>query len=404
MKIQTIDIKQIELNNGQIEGLPKNPRFIKDNRYEKLKKSIQDYPEMLELRELIVFPFEDTFVTIAGNMRLRVIKELKHKDVPCKVLSGDTPIEKLKQITIKDNISFGHNDFELLANEWNMDELLDWGFEEEDFLGFDIEVGETESDDEVPDIEKDKVITVKGDLYELGRHRLLCGDSTIIDDVDKLLDGKNVDMVFTDPPYGVDYVSRVDKDKRKPWGNIKNDDLKDEELKNFLYDSLGIYLENRYVCCNWQSVMDFMLALGKPNAFIVWDKQSIGLGAGYRNQHEIILFYGKLDHNSESNVWSIKRDSTNDYTHPTQKPIAIPIRAIINSSKKNMLVYDAFLGSGSTLIACEKTNRICYGMELDEYYCDVIVKRWIKWMIDNKKEKDIVLKRNGEAIDYKALL
>lgn len=225
----------------------------------------------------------------------------------------------------------------------------------------------------LPDQPKTKL----GDVYQLGNHRLMCGDSTIMDEVEKLMDGQKADMVFTDPPYGVDYSSRVDKDRRKPWGGIKNDDLKGESLREFLYDSLAWLDVPKYVCCNWQSVTDFFLALGKPNALIVWDKGSIGLGAGFRNQHEFILFYGKLAHNSESNVWTITRDSTSGYAHPTQKPIAVPSRAIKNLSGENVL--DLFGGSGSTLIACEQLDRVCYMMELDPKYCDVIVDRWEKF-------------------------
>lgn len=130
---KNISIKLLLLNTGQIEGLPKNPRFIKDERFEALKKSIQDDPEMLELRELIVYPHEDKYVVIAGNMRLRASKELGFKEMPCKVLDADTPVEKLRKYTIKDNVSFGQDDFDSLANEWDLDELKDCGIELPDF-------------------------------------------------------------------------------------------------------------------------------------------------------------------------------------------------------------------------------------------------------------------------------
>lgn len=124
------------------------------------------------------------------------------------------------------------------------------------------------------------------------------------------------------------------------------------------------------------SIKEFpeMLEL-RPHSFIVWDKCSIGLGSGYRNQHELILFYGKLNHNSESNVWQVKRDTTSEYKHPTQKPIAIPHRGIKNSTKTGNLVADPFLGSGSTMVAAHQLNRKCYGMELDPKYCQVIIDR-----------------------------
>lgn len=133
MEIKNISVKLLEVNKGQIEGLPKNPRFIRDDRYEALKKSISDAPEMLSLRELIVYPSGDKFVVIAGNMRMRACKELGYKEIPCKVLDADTPVEKLREYTIKDNNGFGQDDFDLLANEWDVDELTDWGMELPDF-------------------------------------------------------------------------------------------------------------------------------------------------------------------------------------------------------------------------------------------------------------------------------
>lgn len=127
METQLIDISRILPNTGQIEGLPANPRIIKEERFKKLLKSIQDDPEMLELRELIVYPHQGSYVVIAGNMRLKAINELNYKSAPCKILQQDTPIEKLKAYTIKDNVPFGENDWDLLANEWDTDQLTEWG-------------------------------------------------------------------------------------------------------------------------------------------------------------------------------------------------------------------------------------------------------------------------------------
>ena len=129
MQVQNINISALELNNGQIEGLPKNPRFIRDNQFEKLKKSIEDFPEMLQYRELIVYPFDGKFVVVAGNMRLRAGKELGFTEFPCKVLPAETTVERLKEITIKDNNSFGEWDMDDLANEWDKEQLSEWGVE-----------------------------------------------------------------------------------------------------------------------------------------------------------------------------------------------------------------------------------------------------------------------------------
>jgi DNA modification methylase len=357
----------VKLKVTELKSNPNNPRFIKDDKFKKLVQSLKDFPEMAEVREVVI---NKDYIILGGNMRFKAMQEAGWKEIPVKVVDW-TP-EQQREFIIKDNVSGGEWDWDILANEWDSDLLDEWGLDLPANFGDD-EVEE----DEAPEVSSDPPVSILGEVYQLGRHRVMCGDSTDKSQVAKLLNGKQADMVFTDPPYGVDYSSRVDKDRRKPWGTILNDDLKDETLREFLYDSCNDLTKPKYVCCNWQSVADFMLALGKPNSFIVWDKQSIGLGAGYRNQHEIILFYGKLNHNSESNVWTIKRDST--YEHPTQKPVAIPARAIKNSSIANDIVLDIFLGSGSTLIACEQTDRVCYGMELDPRYVDVIRKRWAKY-------------------------
>jgi len=147
VETKNIDIKKLEVNKGQIEGLPKNPRFIRDDRYEALKKSISDAPEMLSLRELIVYPFNNKFVVVGGNMRLRACKDLGHKEIPCKILDADTPVEKLREYTIKDNKGFGQDDFDLLANEWDVDELTDWGMELPDFDVDDVETEEEEPEE-----------------------------------------------------------------------------------------------------------------------------------------------------------------------------------------------------------------------------------------------------------------
>lgn len=130
---RNIHIKELEANKGQIEGLPQNPRFIRDERFTALKKSIEDAPEMLALRELIVYPHNGKFIIIAGNMRFRACKDLGYKEIPCKVLPEDTPVEKLREYTIKDNIGFGADDWDLIANEWDINELDGWGMELPDF-------------------------------------------------------------------------------------------------------------------------------------------------------------------------------------------------------------------------------------------------------------------------------
>ena len=214
---------------------------------------------------------------------------------------------------------------------------------------------------------------IEYDESEIHSHRLMCGDSTSIDDVNKLMNNQKADMVFTDPPYNVAFNGRS--------GNfdvIKNDDLNESEFEDFInatintikYINAPIY----YIWCNWKF---YGILQGKLDykSCIVWAKNVFGLGNGYRHQHEFCLFNGTIDEEikNESDLWEIAKDT--NYVHPTQKPIALCGRALKNHKNvKNVL--DLFGGSGSTLIACEQLNRKCYMMELDPKYVDVIIKRW----------------------------
>ena len=364
-----------------IKPHPQNPRNHTSEQIQKIAKSIK---ELGWGRPIILS--KDNFILAGHGAYIAATEKLHLKSVPYRkmVHVHDSPEALSYMIAdnkLTDESDWNYGKLEPLMERIEIEgfDLSLTGFEETEIKKLpslnpdnNIEVIEDDFD---PDTEIESIVQ-PGQIWQLDNHRLMCGDSTIKEDVEKLMNGNKADMVFTDPPYGVEYVSRVDKNRRKPWGEIKNDNLKDESFRNFLHDSLSYIKCPKYVCCNWQSSFNFILALKKPNGLIVWDKCSIGLGKGYRNQHEFILFYGKLDHDSESNVWTIKRDSINEYNHPTQKPIQVPARAIKNSSSINDNVLDLFGGSGSTLIACEQTNRACYMMELDPHYCDVIIKRW----------------------------
>lgn len=258
------------------------------------------------------------------------------------------------------------SDFDLNLTGFSDDELKDILVEDP------TEVQEDNFDGEPPEVAKSQL----GDIWTMGEHRLMCGDSTSENDVKALMQDEKADMVFTDPPYNVAFNGRSGK-----FEVIKNDNLEDESFNNFIKGFLKILKflnpKSYYVCCNWAFYGVLQLDL-KPKSCIVWAKNVFGLGQGYRHQHEFILFDGYIDPNikNESDLWEIKKDT--NYVHPTQKPIEIPSRAIRNSSKKNNVVVDLFGGSGSTLIACEQLGRKARLMELDEHYVDVIIQRWQK--------------------------
>jgi len=341
---------------------------------------------------------------IAGHGRLLAARKLGMVEVPVIELKDLTPTQK-KAYIIADNrlaLNAGWDNQmltielnELLADKFSLD-LLGFNADELNALLNPVEINEGLVDeDEVPEPPPEP-ITKLGDVWLLSNHRLMCGDSTSIDAVDKLMDGQKADMVFTDPPYGMTYgggalAGSTPKGALvKAHGMILGDDKRGDDLIALVRDALASAVASSksgsatYVCFPWRTYSEFETAMEecglKASACIVWDKKSIGLGnANYRPQHEFIFYckggawYGDK---AQSDVWSLSRGATGKYVHPTQKPVELIEQALNNSSKGGDTVLDVFGGSGSTLIACEKIGRHARLMELDPKYCDVIVKRW----------------------------
>ena len=339
---------------------------------------------------------------IAGHGRVLAARKLGMGEVPCIELAGLSDTQRRAYIIADNKLALNAGwDDELLAIEFS--ELADAGFDNL-LTGFtqdeidaltpeQIPEGLTD-EDAVPEVQAEPVSKL-GDVWLLGRHRLMCGDSTSIEQAEKLMDGVKADMVFTDPPYNVAYEGLGEKNKL---GKIKNDDMSDESFEQFCRDVFATYhavmkpLACIYVChpdSQTGPKLAFEKTFGelfKKASTLIWVKQSAGMGwQDYRAQHEPILYGWKeggsgkhfyCGDRSKTTVWQIGRDAQASYVHPTQKPVALPEEAIKNSSKGEDVVLDLFGGSGSTLIACEKTGRINRSMELDPKYCDVIVKRW----------------------------
>jgi DNA modification methylase len=317
---------------------------------------------------------------IAGHGRVMAANKLKLDKVPTICLKHLTEAQKKAYIIADNRLALNAGwDEDMLKVE--LEELNDLEFDIS-LLGF--EDNEIESllseptegltdEDAVPDLPEEPT-TKLGDLWILGEHRLLCGDSTSIDAVDKLMDGNKADMVFTDPPYNIDYQGV--KDKRE---KIINDKMHENDFEDFLIQSL-MGCEVMYVCCSWQYAHTFKKAMEKiarkPEAMIVWNKVNPAQHLDkYFKQHEIIFYYGDFGGQKtlRGDIWELKRQK-NTY-HPTTKPVELIDMAIIDQPEKNK-IYDGFGGSGSTLISCEKNNRKCFMMELDPKYCDVIIQRW----------------------------
>lgn len=410
-----LPINKLVNNTGQIDGVPANPRIIKKEDYNKLIKSLQEDPDFLNHKPLHVYQQDGKYVVLGGNMRLKALKELGWKEVPCTVYKPETPPEVLRARVMKDNAESGSWDMDMLANEWSDFPLAYWGVDlPEDWLQDEQEVIE----DEAPEVDESEPPKSKlGEVYQLGRHRIMCADSTVKENVEKLMDGNKADMVFTDPPYGVSYQSNG-RTKSAKFDVLQNDDVILDFMPAIKEYSIGFV----YVCTAWR-VLDVWIELFERyyemTNMVIWSKGGGGMGDllhTFATDYEVILVanndkeiigkrYGSvweinkkdvtkmnkkelleiaLDVQSQTSVWKEGKDSAMSYAHPTQKPVGLSARAIQSSVEQGQKVLDLFLGSGSTLIACEQTDRTCYGCELDPKYVDVIRKRYAKFTNDNE--------------------
>lgn len=384
METKRIKLTDLVLNEGQIAGLPTNPRQWTKTELDKLKKSLQETPELLEARGILVYPWEGKYLVLGGNMRLSALKALKATDAPCIVFPEDTPIDKLKEVVIKDNGSFGAWDFDQLANEWGDLPLVEWGvpaWETQDMS--EVETPENVQEDDF-DENEDKVETrcVLGDVWLLGDHRLMCGDSTSMDDIDKLMQGDIASMMFTDPPYGMKFQSAW-RTETKRFAVLKNDD----RILDFLPAVRNSVNGFVFVCTTWKVLDQWLPLFCKSydmSNMIIWNKGGGGIGDlkhTFYTDYEIILCSNngkELQNGRIGSVWSVGKDDVNTYVHPTQKPIELSGLAMKHTTNVGDIVLDVFGGSGSTMMACEQLGRKCRMMELDPHYCDVIIARWEK--------------------------
>ena len=388
----------------------KNPR-LNDGAVEAVANSIKEFG----WRAPIVV--DKDMVIICGHTRLKAAIQLGLEEVPVHIADNLTP-EQVQAYRIADNRTgeIAEWDYSLLPVE--LKELQDSDFDLS-LLGFDadeldkllngeeenvVAEGETDADavPEVPEV----AVSKRGEVYQLGKHRLMCGDSTKPEDVAKLLDGELADMVFTDPPYGVSYKG-VNNPGGRAWEVIENDDLRGDTLSEFLlaaFKNIKTHLREKRAFYIWYATSNHLqfehaiIDAGlKSKQVLMWNK---GMILGHSDYHWAFepCFYGcKADENCiwfgdrcQTTVWDIKRDNTREYVHPTQKPTALAVKAMFNSCKPGEIVLDLFGGSGSTLIACEQTNRVNRSMEFDPKYADVIRKRWAEFV-------------HGEGCDWQAL-
>lgn len=392
---------------GELKKLPNNPRTIKKDDMERLKKSIKDNPDYFEARPIILSNRTGELVILAGNQRYEAAKALGLDKVPTFLLEGLTEARE-REIIIRDNVSNGEWDMDALANEWDTQELTDWGV--------DINWDEPEQEvieDEAPEVNENEPAKSKlGEVYHLGNHRLMCGDSTDAGSVAILMNGQKADMVFTDPPYN---VAIGDKNKainaltgsKSIERNLEGDTFKTDEeageklwlpaFKNMLTnsnDNCAIYVTMPQGGTHMMMMMMMMDKAGwQVKHELIWVKNSPTFSMGrldYDYQHEPICFGWNKGHKKigkgrfTKSIWEIDKPRK-DGDHPTMKPIELIVNALENSSEANDNILDLFGGSGSTLIACEQLGRRCYMMELDPHYCDVIRKRYWKFVTGSEE-------------------
>ena len=386
---------KIEIKYKKIEDLipyVNNSRTHSDDQVTQIASSIKEFgwtnPILLDGENGI----------IAGHGRLMAAKKLNETEVPTIELSGLTEIQKKAYIIADNKLALNAGwDNEILQLE--IAELKDAGFDlgltgfsADELKEFTPIIEGLVDEDNVPEVPEEPT-TKLGDIYELGNHRLMCGDSTSTEDTESLMNGEKAEMVFTDPPWNVDYGSNLAGGKYKD-RSIMNDSMSTEDFKNFMFNVFDKMRLNSkdgcptYVVMSSQEWGNMMLTLATNNyhwsSTIIWNKDTLVISRkDYHTKYEPI-WYGwlegsarlkQLEDRKQSDVWDIKRPKRSEL-HPTTKPIELVERAINNSSKKGNIVLDLFGGSGSTMIAAEKTGRHSRLMELDPKYCDVIVKRW----------------------------
>jgi len=399
----------IELNPAKYN--PRKNLQPGDAEFEKLKRSIKTFGYV----EPIVINIKNKNTVISGHQRLNVLKHLGQTEVECVLVELDDVNEKALNLVM--NKVSGSWEKEALADlikglqDISYDVALT-GFDapEIDTLFSEVYSKDVKEDEfDLDEALKEPVISKPGDLWLLGRHRLLCADATNTEDVEKLMDGKKANLVVTDPPYGVNFSGSQ--------GKIKNDNLQGEEFYNFLLnafvnmdksmtddasiyvfhaDTKGIFFRRAFEDAGFHL-----------SGVCQWVKQSFVIGRSpYQWKHEPCLFGFKKKGKhkwyagrKESTVWNFDRPSRSEL-HSTQKPISLIAYPIKNSTAENAIVLDLFGGSGSTLCACEQLNRICNIMEIEERFIDVITKRYIQ---EVESDKDVFLIRNGEKIPYNSI-
>lgn len=417
-----LDVLSVDSNKGQIQGVPPNPRFIKNEKFKRLVESMKQDPDFLEIREIAVYDLgtdaSPRFVCIGGNMRFLAAKELKMVTIPCKIVPNGYDVERIRRFILKDNSSFGETDWDILLNSFSAEEIEGAAIDIPD-IDVPAETEAEKAKDDHFDVEANipKTPTAKdGDIYELGEHRLICGDSTDVRYINALMDGEDADLLITDPPYNVDYIGKA--------GKIENDNMSVAAFQTFLTDALSNakqHMRDGAAFYIWYALLQSKAFIAGCEAvglqireYLIWVKSKFTFGHfDYHWRHESCLygwkdgashyFVNQRNHTTvlEAEPPDFDKMSKNELKnfverllaetattvlkypnpqknadHPTMKPIPLIGYLIANSSRRGQNVLDVFGGSGTTLMASEQLGRKCFMIEKDPKYVDVIIKRW----------------------------
>lgn len=369
---QKIDIQKVIPNKN-------NPRYINDSKFDRLVKSIKDFPEMLEKRPIVI---DENYMVLGGNMRLKACKKAGLKEIWIDQVL-DWSEEKKNEFIIKDNSGFGEWDWDILLNEWEAKDLYDWGLDIPEIPLEDIEA-EEDNYEEPDELQVDVVL---GDLIEIGEHRLLCGDSTDVTQIEKLMNGQEIDLLYTDPPYGISVVNKKGSIGK---GIIAKEGIYKQVIGDDKYFDPTYLLNIGEKQVIWGANY-FHDKLPLETVWIVWDKDRpqgttfSDCELAWTNKKGVAIKKYKCTWNG------MVREGENDKrVHPTQKPLKISINILEDFSIDGDLIADLFLGSGSTMVAAHQIKRKCYGMELDPHYCQVIIDRM------QKLDPDLEIKINGK--------
>lgn len=396
-----IKVAALRPNEGQIPEVPANPRYITEDEYAALLESLRT-DNLTGVLQVKVYKHDGQWIVLDGNMRLKALQELAIDEVQCLIVPEGTDARTLRKIVLTSNSNFGEWDWDLLSG-WELDELdaagIDLPIDMHDEHPTNTEAADVEEDDFDETTDEIPARCKAGDLWQLGDHRLLCGDSTKAEDIARLLGKEQADLWITDPPYNVNYEGGTDEKLK-----IANDNMNSGDFFQFLKGAFSVAEKVLKKGCSFyiwyasREHVNFETALNAAGLTVreqlIWNKSSLVLGRfDYHFKHEPCLYGWKdgashrwFNDRAQTTVMDFEKPRKNDL-HPTMKPVPLFAYQIANSSEKGDIVLDTFGGSGTTIIACENLGRKGRSVELDPHYCDVILARWEK--LTNKKATKI---------------